>query len=158
MTTIAKQIIINRLPLPCDLAEVIKEFCFHPINVMIDNQKTIHNHVQLQLATTTMKYKLFCLDNYYTLDIDFKCPITPNQTIRICKRCGNYVTSLYMPTKVPLITGGNIYIHVEKIKCICTHNAMRKPCGNLPRMAMENPNLLYERKAHAGFDYSGWLI
>ena len=56
MTTIAKQIIINRLPVPRDLTGVIKEFCFQPISVIIDRQKTRHACAQLQFTATKIEY------------------------------------------------------------------------------------------------------
>ena len=83
--------------------------------------------------------------------------LTANKIIRICGQCGNFITNLIPRAKVPchLSTRCKIYVHVEKIKYICTLNVMRDPCGKLPTIAVGAPDLFYERNAHSGFDYSG---
>jgi hypothetical protein len=157
MTTIIKQVIINRLPVPIELADVIKEFCFQSIRVMINRQKTRHACVQLQFAATTIEYLPPSPCMYHELAVRyFDCPATADQVIRICGHCGNYVTNLIPRSKEPCYWRDKcvIYVHIEKIKCICTRNVMRGPCGKLPRGAELSP-VFYERKAHAGFDYSG---
>jgi len=158
MTTIAKQIIINRLPVPHELADVVKEFCFQSISVMKDRQKTRHACVQLQFAATTIEHLPPSPCIYHELEVKyFDCPATPNQIIRICGHCGNYVTNLIPLAKVPSYwsTRCEIYVHVEKIKCLCTYNVMRGPSGTLPWCAEGSPDQFYERKAHAGFEYRG---
>ena len=95
MTTIAKQLILSRLPLPAEIIYIVKDYAYQ--NIIDKTRKTKDRIISLINNTkwSPLNYQLELQSNKWLFWIDSE----GNQSIQgqctFCERCGNYSDAYY---------------------------------------------------------------
>lgn len=84
--SISKQLCVNRLPLPCELLDILKSYAFD--DIVVYSARIRKKYITHDIKTTPFTYKDGPYYNLFGFWIDDICP---QFQMEFCTTCGNYV-------------------------------------------------------------------